>query len=284
MLKNQLLTLWGVPVHYFFFSLAAFNIFSLYLIFDSYINTCLGVFLFGFILYGTLCASWTWLTVYFPMLGKFLSIISSNIFSDPFFFSSSSGTPIIQMLVHLMLSQRFLSLSSILFILFSLFCSLAVISTILSFRPLISSSASVIQLLIPSRVFIFYIYSSFLLGTNFIHITVYMSIPIVQFITSPPPPPRGFPPLLSIHLFSTSVSQFLPWKPVHLYHFSRFHIYVLIYDICFSLSDLLHFVWQSLDPSTSQQMTQFCFFLWLSNIPLYICTIPSLSIRLLMGI
>ena len=26
----------------------------------------------------------------------------------------------------------------------------------------------------------------------------------------------------------------------HLYHFSRFHIYALIYDICFSLSDLLH--------------------------------------------
>ena len=29
------------------------------------------------------------------------------------------------------------------------------------------------------------------------------------------------------------------------YHFSRFHIYVLIHDICFSLSDLLHSVWQS---------------------------------------
>ena len=41
------------------FSLAALNIFSLYLIFDSLINMCLGVFLLGFILYGTLCASWT---------------------------------------------------------------------------------------------------------------------------------------------------------------------------------------------------------------------------------
>jgi len=28
--------------------------------------------------------------------------------------------------------------------------------------------------------------------------------------------------------------------------FSIFHIYVLIYDICFSLSDLLHSIWQSL--------------------------------------
>ena len=53
-----------------------------------------------------------------------------------------------------------------------------------------------------------------------------MSIPISQFIRTP-----HFPPLVSIPLFSTSVSLFLPYKPVHLYHFSRFFIYVLIYDI-----------------------------------------------------
>ena len=80
-----------------------------------------------------------------------------------------------------------------------------------------------------------------------------MSIPISQFI--PPPPPPALPPLVSIRLFSTSVSLFLPCKLVHLYHFSRFHIYALIYDICFSLSDLLHSVWQSLGPFTSLQMT-----------------------------
>ena len=85
--------------------------------------------------------------------------------------------------------------------------------------------------------------------------------------------PRRFPPLVSIHLFSTSVSQFLRCIPVHLYHFSRFHIYTLIYDICFSLSDLFHPVWQSLGPSTSLQMTQFHSILWLSNIPLCICNI-----------
>ena len=54
--------------------------------------------------------------------------------------------------------------------------------------------------------------------------------------TTIPTPPR-FSPLVSIRLFSTSVSQLLPCKPVHLYHFSRFHIHALIYDICFSLSD-----------------------------------------------
>ena len=96
--------------------------------------------------------------------------------------------------------------------------------------------------------------------------------------------PSHFPPLVSICLFSTSVSLFLPCKLVHLYHFSRFHIYALIYDICFSLSDILHSVWQSLGPSMSLQMTQFDSFLWLSNIPLYICTISSLSIHLSMGI
>ena len=80
--------------------------------------------------------------------------------------------------------------------------------------------------------FILFIFlcSRFLLVIHFIHISVYMSIPITQFITPPPPPPRprGFPPLVSTHLFSTSVSQFLPCKPVHLYHFPKFHIYALI--------------------------------------------------------
>ena len=85
-----------------------------------------------------------------------------------------------------------------------------------------------------------------------------MSIPISQFIPPPLSP-------LGVHTnVSTSVSQFLPCKPVHLYHFSTFHIYALIYGICFSLSDLLHSVWWSLDSSTSLQMTQFRSFLWLS--------------------
>ena len=56
------------------------------------------------------------------------------------------------------------------------------------------------------------------------------------------PNPCRFPCLVCIRLFSTSVSQFLPCKLVHLYHFSRFHIYALIYNISFSLSDLLHSV------------------------------------------
>ena len=94
------------------------------------------------------------MTISFSMLGKFSTIISSKVFSYPFFFSSS-GTSIFQMLMYLILSQRSLRLSSVLLILFTLFCS-EVIFTILSSSSLICSSASEILLLIPSRVF-FYI-------------------------------------------------------------------------------------------------------------------------------
>ena len=77
----------GFPFYATFcFSLAAFNILSLCLIFVSLISICLRVFLLGFILYGTLCASWTWLTISFSMLGKFSTIISSK-FSHTLSFS-----------------------------------------------------------------------------------------------------------------------------------------------------------------------------------------------------
>ena len=68
------------------FSLAAFNILSLCLAFVSFISMCLGAFLLGFILYGTLWDSWTWLTVSFSTLGKFSTIISSK-FSHTLSFS-----------------------------------------------------------------------------------------------------------------------------------------------------------------------------------------------------
>ena len=133
------------------------------------------------------------------------------------------------------------------------------------------------------RLFYFiFLCSRFLLVIYLTHISVYMSIPISQFLQ----PPHHHPllsPFMSICLFSASVSLFLPCKLVHLYHFSGLHIYALIYDIWFSLSDLLHSVWHSIGPSTSLQMTQFCSLLCLSNIPLYICTTSSLYISLLMA-
>ena len=103
------------------FSLAAFNICSLCLIFVNLINMRLGVFHLGFILYGTLWVSWTWMTISFPILGKFSTIITFSIFSWPFFLSSSSGAPLTWMLGCLALSQRSLRLSSFLLILFFFF-------------------------------------------------------------------------------------------------------------------------------------------------------------------
>ena len=57
-----------------------FNFFSL-------INFCVGTFILGFILYGTLWASWIWVAISFLILRKFATIISSNIFMPfPFVF------------------------------------------------------------------------------------------------------------------------------------------------------------------------------------------------------
>ena len=70
----------GVPLYAFcHFPLVAFNILSLSSIFVTLITMCLAVFLLEFILPATLCASWTWLTISFPMLGEFSAIISLHI-------------------------------------------------------------------------------------------------------------------------------------------------------------------------------------------------------------
>ena len=134
------------------FSLAAFNICSLCLIFINLINMCLWVFHLGFILFGTLWVSWTWVAISFSILGKFLTIISSSIFSLPFFWPSSSGTPMIQMLGLLTLSQRSLRLSSFLLILF-FFPLCFIYFHHFIFYLTYPISVSVILLMVPSRVF-----------------------------------------------------------------------------------------------------------------------------------
>ena len=52
------------------FSLAAFYICSLCLNFVNLINMCLRVFHLGFILFGTLWVSWTWVAISFAILGN----------------------------------------------------------------------------------------------------------------------------------------------------------------------------------------------------------------------
>ena len=93
----------------------------------------------------------------FPHIGELFNYNFFKNFSQCLYFfssSSSSGIPISQMLVYLILSQMFLRLCSIIFILFPLFYSSAVISTILPSSSLIRSFASVILLLVYSRVFL----------------------------------------------------------------------------------------------------------------------------------
>ena len=119
------------------------------------------------------------------------------------------------------------------------------------------------------------------LAIHFSFGSVYMSVLLSHLDPASPPPPHVLKSMLYVCVFI----PVLPLGSSELFSFFfRFHIYVLAYGICFSLSDLRHCVCQTLGPSTSLQITQFRFILWLSNIPLYICTTSSLSIHLLMDI
>ena len=79
-------------------------------------------------------------------------------------------------------------------------------------------------------------YSKFPLAVCFTYGSVYVSTLLFQFIPGSPSP------AVSTHLFSMSVSPLLSCREIHQYHLSRFHIYALIYNICFSLPDLLQSV------------------------------------------
>ena len=121
--------------------------------------------------------------------------------------------------------------------------------------------------------------SCFPLAIYFTSGSVYMHMPLSQFVpasTSPCPHPQ----VHSLHLRLYSCPAPRVFRTILFVCFQIPYIYVLAYGIYFSLSDLLHSVYQSLGPSTSLQITQFHFFIWLSNIPLYICATSSLSIHL----
>jgi len=84
--------------------------------------------------------------------------------------------------------------------------------------------------------------------------SVYMSVPISQFI----PRPSFSPPYPC--LISRSVSLFLLCKQDHLYHFPRFHIYTLIYSIYFfpfRLTSLCMAVSRSISVSTNDPISFF---------------------------
>ena len=133
------------------FSLAAFNIFSLCLIFIHLINMCFGVFHLGFILFGTL--DFLDLGEYFlphfrEVFNYYLLKYFLMAFVFVFFFwdSYNSNVGVFDIVPEV---------SEVVLISFKSFFSFSAsfISTILSSASLILSSASVILLLVPSRVF-----------------------------------------------------------------------------------------------------------------------------------
>ena len=71
-------------------------------------------------------------------------------------------------------------------------------------------------------------------------------------------PPRVLKSILYVYIFIPALQ--LGSSVPFFFFFFRFHIYTLAYGICFSLSDLLHSVWQTLGPSTSLNIIQFLFF------------------------
>ena len=90
---------------------------------------------------------------FLPQFREVFNYISSSIFSWSFFLSSSSGTPMIQMLGGLILSWRSLRLSSFLLIHFSFFLSDSFISTILSSTSLILLLPPLFYYLLPPECF-----------------------------------------------------------------------------------------------------------------------------------
>ena len=70
--------------------------------------------------------------------------------------------------------------------------------------------------------------------------SVYRSMPLCHFVPAyPSPSPCPQVHSLRLHLYSCPAPRF--FRTIFFFFF-RFHIYVLAYGICFSLSDLLHSV------------------------------------------
>ena len=119
---------------------------------SSLISMCLDVFLLGFILWDSLCLL-DLINYFLFHVGEIFNYNLLKIFLVPFLFLLFFWDPYYLNVSAYELSERSLKLSSVLFILFTLFWSSEVISTFLSSSTLIRSSASGILLLIPSRVF-----------------------------------------------------------------------------------------------------------------------------------
>lgn len=182
----------GLPLYKTdYFSLGAFKSFSLSLTFETLIIGCLGMGFFGSS-YMELSASWIWMSVYFPMWGKFSPIISANEFSGPLS-PCSSGTLIISMLVYLGLFHKSLNLSSFFFFFSFLLLWLDVFSCPLSllnfllhlvscWTPLVYYS---VQILFSSLWFLFGIFLHILFlcwDSHFVYVVPLSSVSICRAV------------------------------------------------------------------------------------------------------
>ena len=98
------------------------------------------------------------------------------------------------------------------------------------------------------------LYSSILLAISFARGGVRMLVLISQLA------PPSHVPSVSTCPFSVSVPLFLPCRQAYQYHFPRFHMYAIIYNIWFSLPDWLHSVWVSNSIPTSANDPILCTF------------------------
>ena len=108
---------------------------------------------------------------------------------------------------------------------------------------------------------------------SLLHMVVYMSLTL---------PPLLCPQVYSLHLclYCCPTNRFMSIISLGLIYI---YMYVCI-NVWYLFFSLLQSVWQALGSSRSPELTQFHSFLWLSIMPLYVCTPSSLSIHLLRGI
>ena len=144
----------GIPLYVICcFSLVALNNFSLSLIFVSLISMCLGMFLLGFIMYGTLWASWDLSDYFLPRIREvfdcnlFEYFLRSFLFYFFFWDPYNANAGVFNVVPEV-------SEAVFTYFFFSLFCSMAMISITLTSSLFIHSAAAVILLLILSHVFI----------------------------------------------------------------------------------------------------------------------------------
>ena len=108
--------------------------------------------------------------------------------------------------------------------------------------------------------------------------STYVSMPLCDFVPAyPSPSPCPQVPSLRLCLYSCPDPKFFRniYFSLDSIYMCQHTVFVFLFLIYFTLN-------KTLGPSTSPQITQFHSFLWLSSIPLYICTTSSLSIHLLM--